>query len=139
MNIKFITPCPVYASGPHAGGAHACGPIEWGPAEIGMEVEAFLVQDDAYARGIGTFAPADETRPADEMWEIHTHPVQGTLVPGPAVGFGLARVTMRSKHHGDVVNTIPWCERLTLVPKESSEGRPGGGEGGGHGSHPHGG
>jgi hypothetical protein len=112
MKINFITPCPVYADG----GAHACGPIDWGPAEIGITVEAFLVQEGAYARGIESFSPGDE------MWELHADPVQGKLKCGLAVGFGVARVTMRSKHEGDVLHTVCWCDLLTLVTEQSRAG-----------------
>ncbi|HWC33058.1 MAG TPA: hypothetical protein VG709_08025 [Actinomycetota bacterium] len=112
MRINFITPCPVYANG----GAHACGPIDWGPAEIGIAVEAFLVQESAYARGSESFSPSDA------MWELHTDPVQGKLKPGLAVGFGVARVTMRSKHEGDVLHTVCWCDVLTLVDEATVRG-----------------
>ncbi len=120
MKINFITPCPVYRDG----GAHACGPIDWGPAEIGITVEAFLVQEDAYARGIESFTPADM------MWELHADPVRGKLRRGLAVGFGVARVTMQSKHEGEVLNTVCWAELLTLVDERAGGGKkpkPGGG------------
>jgi len=112
MKINFITPCPVYGDG----GAHACGPIDWGPAEIGIAVEAFLVQEGAYARGSESFSPSDA------MWELHTDPVQGKLKPGLAVGFGVARVTMQSKHEGKVLNTVCWSDLLTLVDEEEARG-----------------
>ena len=126
MHTNFITPCPVYASGEHAGGAHACGPIDWGPAETGATFEVFVVQENGYSRGTGDFAPPTE------MWELHTHPVEGALVPGPAIGFGLARVRMQSEH-GVVVDTRCWCDRLTLVPEEGRDGGAGGTGGGGGG------
>ena len=108
MLPKFITPCPVYPDG----GAHACGPITWGPAEKRASFEVFLVQEDAYARGT-----LENVRKGTEMWELHTHPVEGRLTPGPAVGFGVARVVMESKEEGEVIATVHWSESLTLVPE----------------------
>ena len=111
MKTNFITPCPVYT----AGGAHACGPIEWGPAETGATFEVFLVQETGYARGTRDFARGAE------MWELHADVVKGEITPGPAIGFGLARVRMESEH-GEVVNTHCWCDRLTLVPERALGG-----------------
>lgn len=105
MRTNFITPCPVFSDG----GAHACGPIEWGPGEKRASFEVFLVQGDAYAKG------TLDVRKGTELWELHAHPVEGTLSPGFAVGFGLARVEMDSREEEDVVNTVHWSESLTLI------------------------
>ena len=62
-----------------------------------------------YARG------TLDVRKGTELWELHAHPVEGRMSPGLAVGFGLARVEMDSRHEEDVMNTVQWSESLTLI------------------------
>ena len=105
MRTNFITPCPVAEDGTWA---HACGPITWEPAEKKAAFEVFVVQEHGYARG------TLRVNRSNEIWELHAHAEEGTMKPGPAVGFGVARVDMKSEH-GQTTATVHWSDSVTLV------------------------